>query len=273
MASESRAETSASQFGSRPYKGSLYGPAVGKESQGGTAGSSAVADEMERLQRLLTRLKAGDFGAVEELSHLLLSKDYDVRQYACQLYAHVCNHQQVGALKQSLIHAEDTYEIQRVIMRLGHTLSQRAIPIILEFRRDIGESEIDDHIYDAIELILGKSVRNVLDLEDQSVVEKYHDFAAQLDPSVCFYYGQPVFVGDVTKELIVAAMVSLKEHRGVILRYQPQLLSNFSGIPCPIHYGDVITEEVIQKVIDYVNVLSEGHWVKSRKYFYRHIIP
>ena len=255
------------KFGSRPYMGCLYGPPGAQDNAG-----PATVGEMGALELLLGDLKKGEFAAVEKLVPLLESDDYDVRQYACQLFAHVCNHEQVRELKRALVCAESEFEIERAILRLGETLSLQAMPIILAFRNDIGDSEVDEYIYDVLETVLGNRARQVLRLDDPWVMERYRDFAAQFDPHAYLYGGKPVFVGDVTKEVIVAAQGSLVEQRPVVLGVQPQLLSNFSGIACPVRYGDLVTEERMQDVIGYVKTLASERWMIGRKYFYGHVI-
>lgn len=52
----------------------------------------------------------------------------------------------------------------------------------------------------------------------------------------------------------------------------PPILSNSSGIKCPVSYGKKIDGEIIKELYEYVATISNMKWEKGGKRFYKHKI-
>ena len=52
----------------------------------------------------------------------------------------------------------------------------------------------------------------------------------------------------------------------------PTLLSVYSGIRCPIYYGDTISESVVKEVFEYVEKVASVEWIPGQKYFYGNLV-
>ncbi|QDT46396.1 hypothetical protein Pan258_04150 [Symmachiella dynata] len=256
------------RFGIAPYRAcSFYGKhGIVESVENGEHTSTKLRDVLEAC-------KQGDFTGVSELASLMKDVSFDIRQYAVQLFAHVCSHQQVECFEGAVEVAEDSSELCRVAIRLGETLSLNAIPILLSMQAEYADEEVTGFVCTALRNILpiDEVTEETIDSCDANGL--YATETAALDAKAYYYRGQPVFIGDVAKELIQAALVANREQQGAVLVRQPQMLSHFSGIECPVGNGQLIADDVVGSVYDYVEVLAKMEWHKGVKYFYHHIIP
>jgi hypothetical protein len=248
-----------------------YGPSEG-ESLEDLQGRLAVAeDEDARLSVALEILKQGHFSVLGELRPLLSSGSREVRRAASRLFADVCTHGAVQYLFEPLDLAEDPWEERTHMLSLGRTLSLGAIPLLLRYYEEREEPDLADYTVTALKTILSLPGLHEYDLSDAARLCRQS--AAQLDPHVYHFRGKPVFAGDLTKEVIIAAGGSYKERTEFKLSFEPTLLSNFSGIACPVRYGVRVDDDLFRQLADYTKALARMPWVKGAKYFYGHRVP
>ncbi len=251
-------------FGSTPYKACFYG-AVSENFEM----YKSNIEEVERLRSLLLAFKAGDFKEVQQLVLMVSSPNKDVRQYCHQLLAHVCNHDSVDGFRGVLNIDLDIDEAQRVLVRLGETLSLNAIPIIFDIVDEMDDPELYGFASMALDNIFPWPGLDDEDFFESDKKYSYMTLASKLDLQHYYYRGIPVFVGDVAKEVITSATVSYRESRPVVLVRQAQLVSNFSGIQCPIENSMMIGDVEMNSVMNYVKELAGSRdWKKGSKYFY-----
>ncbi|MCS6123648.1 Imm47 family immunity protein [Shewanella baltica] len=253
-------------FGNIPYKACFYG-AIAESFYG----HKSEVEEIEKLRELLCAFKVGEFGNIQQLILMVDSPNRDVRQYCHQLLAHVCNHDQLDGFRRILNIDLEIDEAQRIIVRLGETLSLNAIPIIFDIVDELDDPELYGYASMALHNIFPW---DGVDDDDFFVSDKKHSYmrsASELDLQYYYYRGKPIFIGDVAKELINSATVSYKENKPVVLVRQAQILSNFSGVKCPIENAVMVGETKISSVMSYVKTLARSNnWKKGVKYFYGH---
>jgi hypothetical protein len=245
-------------FGSFPYKRSWY------------LDVAEPRPETEELLCLLSEFKKGDFKNVDSLAPLMSSASLDVRKYALQLFADVCANEQVHLAEQALHAAPSLDEVRHVLFRLGETFSLRAIPLLLEWREELGDSDTDEYVSDALGKLMplpGVDERTAGELD---LISLYTSQIKKQDASLYFYRGRPIFVGDVTKELIVRCTVAYKEKRNCMISMRSQILSNFSGIECPVVPGQLILDADMENVFSYVQRLAAMKWERGKKYFFQY---
>lgn len=259
----------ATDFGSIPYHGCYYGEPV--PSLPITSGRRPT-DEMALLKSILESLKYGDFSASKELIPLLTSESFDVRQYAHQLFAHVCNHEEAEWFERALDRVSDMYELYRLAMRLGETLSPRAVPMLLRVLELVEDDELAGYVSLGLGIILGPGFADESELRQPGARRFCERMVARLEPNTFYYHGLPVFTGDVTKELVTQALIANRERRPLMIVGVARLLSNFSGIQCPVEPGQMVTDEDVRGVFAYVQKLAKMEWDRGPKYFYRHAI-
>jgi hypothetical protein len=256
-----------SDFGKAPYRACFYGV---PQPLASTVLPSA--NEAALLRNLLEQFKNGNFSNIDKLRPFLSHSSFDLRQYGHQLFAHVCNHSQVEWFAAAFDRISDLEELHRVVFRLGETLSGNAIPLLCDVVNEYGDdSEVREHICLSMRILDAPDNRDCLDKNE--LLDLLERKRLQIVPPAYFYRGRPVFLGDVTKELVTAAMIANRERRNVILFRQSQVLSIFSGLASPIQHGQAIFDEDMNRVFDYVEKLSKLTWQVGTKYFYGHAVP
>jgi hypothetical protein len=246
-------------FGAIPYKRAWYCNIVEKGSP-----------EIDALCSLLDDLKKGAFHTSEDWIPFLSSDSADVRKYAVQLFADVCSHGQVDLFERALQAGDTIDEMRAILLRLGQTLSLEAIPILLAWRRDLSDSDTDEYVCQALRTILPLQEVDDFSMGSVEVERHYGEALSRLDRSLYYYRGNPVFVGDVTKELLAACYTAYNSRKPCVLVTQPQILSNFSGLRCPVAHGDSIID--LTDIFDYVKTLAAMQWTRGIKYFFRRAV-
>jgi len=257
-------------FGTIPYRGYRYGPV----SQESTAQISAklreATAEPRRLRLILELLKKGDLSARDLLVPMLESPYVDVRMYTAELFAYVCTHDQVNLLKKSLVVAQDLDEVMRVILFIGETLSIRAAQLLWQFRQEMGGEyqEFSGYIYTALTDILCLEGVDEYNLDDPGAWQTFEREVTSLDWTSYYHEGLPVFIGELTKKVIIYTAIARTERTKFALVDEPRVLSNFSGINCPVGYGRQVDDDDLGAVLKYTHRLGGMKWDKGMKYFY-----
>lgn len=244
-------------FGTVPYKRTWY-----------TDVAENSSAEMQSLINVLVQLRNGRFDQVELLIPFLSHPNFDVRQYAHQLFADVCTNQQVKFFEEALKASKTLDEARRIILRLGETFSLSAIPILLDWRNELDGAEVDEYVCHALRTLFPLREVNQYSIAELDVFDLYEKALTGLDRSDYYYRGKPLFVGDVTKELIVACTAAYREKKYAALLMQPQILSNFTGMQCPVMNGKPVVESDMKKVFGYVSKIAETPWKEGHKYFF-----
>jgi hypothetical protein len=257
-------------FGTIPYRGYRYGPVSHESRLQISAELREATAEPRRLRLILELLKKGDLSARDLLVPMLESPHVDVRMYAAELFAYVCTHDQVNLLKRSLIVAQDLDEVMRVISFIGETLSLRAAQMLWEFREEMGGEyqEFSGYIHSALTDILCLDGVDEYSLDEPSARHVFDREIMTLDPAKYYYEGKPVFIGDLTKEVITYTAIARTERTKFALVDEPRVLSNFSGINCPVGYGRRVNDDDLGAVLKYTHRIGRIKWDKGMKYFY-----
>lgn len=257
-------------FGTIPYRGYLYGDAAPIEQQPYFREILARStDELEQVRTIAELLKLGDFSVVDKLVPLLRSKSSDVMLYSAQLLADICTHDQVHYLRFPFERPLDWGEIQTLILFLGQTMSLEAIPILLQMRLDYEEGDFDGYIYTALHTILPLKEVNEYNLGEIDTFELYRLATKDLDSRQYYYRGKPIFIGDLTKEIIVAAGSAYGEKTQFNLFLEPIIVSDFFGLKCPVSFRQPVTDEVFKNLLEHTKMIAGISWTKGRKYFYK----
>jgi hypothetical protein len=259
-------------FGTVPYRGYRYGPVSHESKAQISAKLREATAEPRRLRLILELLKKGDWSARDLLVPMLESPYVDVRMYAAELFAYVCTHDQVNLLKKSLVVAQDLDEVMRVILFIGETLSTRAAQLLWTFREEMGGEyqEFSGYIHSALTDILSLDGVDEYSLDEPSARQVFDLEIMTLDPTKYYYGGKPVFIGDLTKEVITYAAIARTERTKFALVDEPRVLSNFSGINCPVGYGRSVDDDGLGAVLKYTHQIGQMKLDKGMKYFYGH---
>lgn len=224
----------------------------------------------KEIEKIALDIQTGDFSAVEHLIPLLTGGSFEIRRESQRLFAQVCNHKQVRYLGEAIFSAEDEAELLQVIIALGDTLSLEAIPILLAISEEFSDYGLNGYISTALKNIFPVSGLEEHSVANESFLEHFVNSVKKMPLDIYYYSGNPVFIGDLTRELICAAQISLIEKEAIILVRQPQLLTTASGMECPIEYGTTVSEEILELVYKYVKKIASMGWQKGCKYYHHH---
>jgi hypothetical protein len=249
-------------FGAIPYQACNYGknPAY---SQSGVH----IDPGMEELCGLLDKIREGDFSKLDNVVRYMTHSSYDIRQYSQQLWAHSCRHDQVASFQDCFATVSDSSELFRLVVRIGETLSPRAIKLLMACKDDFDEPELNGYICSALRIIVGANAVDESSFQNMSYLELTSKLGS-LDEAKYYYKGKPIHIGDITKELIVAAFSANKNGIPIILNRQHVILSNFTGRDCPVNNGQIISDKDVHAIMDYVEGISKGKWNAGFKYFF-----
>lgn len=254
------------EFGAVPYRACQYGEIDEVTDSLGHSHPHPI------LLELLRECKRGDFHNASALASLMVDSSYDVRQYSQQLFAHVCNHAMISSFERVFDVVQDAAELCRFAVRLGETLSLQAIPLILGLQTAYDDDDLAGYIWTAVRMIYPLDDLSEERIRSDDIGLLYAPVLERANASHYYYRGRPVIVGDVTKELVEASLIANRSGGSVVLINQPQILSNFSGLQCPIVHGQEISDGDVNAVLTYVEKLAELPWTRGSKYFYKHII-
>jgi hypothetical protein len=259
-------------FGTIPYRGYRYGPVSQESRTQILAKLREEKNDPRRLRLILELLKKGDWSARDLLVPMLESPYLDVRMYSAELFAYVCTHDQVELLKRSLVVVEDLDELMRVILFIGETLSLRAAQLLWQFREEMGGEyqEFSGYIHSALTDILSLDGVDEYSLDDPGARQAFDREVMSLDPTYYYYEGKPIFIGDLTKKVITYAAIARTERTKFGLVDEPRVLSNFSGVNCPVGYGRRVDDDGLGAVLKYTEQLGRIKLEKGMKYFYGH---
>jgi hypothetical protein len=246
-------------FGTVPYRRAWYLDIL-----------EPLPSEMRPLAECLVGIREGDLTYIEALVPFLSASSFPVRQYAQQLFADVCSNDQVGHFEAALESSETMDETKRVVLRLGETLSLAAIPILLDWRDEYEDPDVDEYVVQALETVFPVRGIDEFSIGEVDTRELYGEAMTSLDRSQYYFRGKPIFLGDVTKDLLTCCAVAYKEKENCVLYMQPQILSNFSGIRCPAEHGQPISDDDMGRIVGYVKTIAAMSWKHGSKYFFGH---
>lgn len=252
-------------FGTVPYRGGNYGSVEELNV------TTCEVEELSALTSMLVEFKHGKFDRLNELEMMMGHPNYDVRQYCHQLMAHTCNHKNVFSFRRALEMSSSIEETQRILLRLGETLSLNAVSIVLDFIDETDDDELYFYAAMALENLLSITIEET-DFQTKDVRSICTVMIKDLNSEYYYYRGRPIFPGDVTKQLIILVTSAYGEKKPLILIEDAEILANFSGVECPVKNRMMMHDEEMKALMDYVKIIASIPWKKGSKYFYRNLI-
>ena len=220
-------------------------------------GIAQMTDDL--LSDVRAEFQRGYFGR-RELLFEIVERNPDVRESdALYLLAAVARHDDVERLVSVLELSQDPVIISRVIHCVGLTLSSRAIPFLWALRSRDSDPDCVADVEFALDIV-ASSHEPVISGEGGLKGDRY------------LYHGRPLFVGDITKEIVVESVASMKAERSAMVGYRSRMVSAITGSPCPIDSGVIVSEVLLQKLYEYVKAVASMQWVRGTKYYCRHEI-
>lgn len=226
--------------------------------------------EESELLAYIRKFQSGDFQAKQEFcEYFLSSTDQRVFTIGMRLFMAVAGHEDFALLEETLSDCSE-WQIRAFLAYVQESLSLHAIPYLLALFEDWEETEVGKDIARYICVMLGQEYYEEDEYDIDYLGDLFTSFADKHDMDSYYYNGEEYFAGNLTKILITIAMDCLKRGKAFYTDQIPSILSNSSGIKCPVSYGTIIDDEKIKELYDYVMKISQMEQKKGEKYFYNY---
>ncbi|QWT22180.1 hypothetical protein KPL74_09245 [Bacillus sp. NP157] len=225
-----------------------------------------------RLCEICEEFKNGNFSARSDLLLIASVGETDmIRRQATRLYAYTCGHDNVAEFG-TLFVTDDEVDLAMSAKVSVDVLSPLIIPylfkVVEQWKHD---EEITFSCLSSIDQLFpfgydGESV------DMDSLAARLDNFASDLLPGAFYFAGEPAHPGALCRELISDAAEARVEGIPFAGVAGPMTLAVWSGIECPVWYGDIVDDAAMARVFAYVEMLAAMPWNPGSKYFYGHLI-
>lgn len=231
--------------------------------------------EEEYIEIIIELLKSGDFSVKNQLIQLMnTSKDDEIVALCVRVFLMISTHDDF--YKQETFNflaraSEDIVETFAVYANRSY--SYEIVPYLLSLLDSWQDTNSEIVIRDGLDSLLGiyKDLGEEASLEDMG--DYYLEQVQQLDSRETYYYnGQPLFLGDLSRELLTRVYRVLETQEALQLSTIPSLLSTLSGKKCPVDYFDNLTSEKLSQLYGYMDTLIQLELEPGKKYFYGHLV-
>lgn len=226
--------------------------------------------EQNKLLDYLKEFKQGDFSRkLQFIDFFTQSSDSKVYNLGIRIFLSIANHEDFSYIQEFLVECNEE-EIRIFLAFVEESLSYQSIPYLLALmdeweETDVGEKVaqvINDMIYDNDDDV-ECGINSVVEVEN-----KFIEFSQKKDLNRYYYSGEEFFVGDLTKTLISDAFICKSNNKPFYYSQISSILSNSTGILCPISTRTVIDDKKINELMDYVKKLADLKLERGCKYFY-----
>lgn len=235
---------------------------------------NTASNERNKILAINEALKFGDFSVKPFLFELLnTSKDENVLNLCVRLFTSTASHQDlIDSNNLRFLSWATDNTIQTFVSCSRGTLSIHIIPYLFTLLEEWDDTDVCISIRDALD--------GFMDFYDEigenAGIKKIKKFCISkiksTDPNMYYYEGSLSFPGELTKNLAQKAIVSLQSGQAIKTNIVPSLLSIWSGKKCPVEYDTVVTDDIYQQILRYIDSLAEMTWERGHKYFYGHEI-
>jgi len=236
-------------------------------------GISKATTETEVLYKLIDLFKAGNFVQKPLLVQLMnRTKDEVVLNLCVRVFFSIATHSDLRDSNTFRFLSDATEEtINTFSSSATESLSLEVVPYLLALLEDWEEvSESSLIIKDSINFFVGFREQIGEDATLNEIGDFYIQHCKNKDMKKYYFEQEPVFPGNLTKELIERVMIAANNAELLKMEVIPSLLSIWSGEEAPGRYNTLIDKNNYKDFIAYVDKLSNMDWEKGQKYFYGH---
>lgn len=231
---------------------------------------NCIADQYKenKMIEYIREFQNGNFQPKKEfLDYFLFSTDRRVFVIGMRLFMAISDHTDFKLLEEFLSVCEEE-KLRVFLAYVQEAMSLHAIPYLLALYEDWENTNVEKDIARCICGMLGQKYYAEEDYDVEQLGEMFVDFAGKHDMNRFYFDGEEYFSGNLTKTIIGVVFDCYNKNRLFYTDQIPSILSNGSGIKCPVSNGVAINESKIKEIYDYVNELSLMKQRKGEKYFY-----
>lgn len=233
---------------------------------------SFETNEEKVFLNYLIRFQNGDFSAKREFVDFFLNtSDWNIYVQGVRLFMAICSHSDMEMLT-AFLNECDEEQLRVFLAYIPEALTVQVIPILLALYEDWEDTYLGQDIARCICGLLGKEYHEEIHYDVNELGDLFISFSKENDLSMYYYKGKIYFAGEITKKIISMATYCRSKSKKFLGDQMPSILSNGTGIECPVHYNTEINDDTITRLYGYVNTIIEKRQLRGKKYFYNHII-
>lgn len=233
--------------------------------------TNEMSEEKVFLDYLL-RFQNGDFSAKREfIDFFLNTSDWNIYVLGVRLFMAICSHTDLERLTMFLNNCDEE-QLRVFLAFIPEALTVQVVPLLLAVYEDWEETYIGQDIARCICEMLGAEYHDDTHYDVNELGNLFISFSKENDLSLYYYRGRVYFAGDITKKIISMAVYCRSKSKNFLGDQMPSILSNGTGIECPVHYNTEINSDTISQLYGYVNTIIQEQQLRGKKYFYNHLI-
>lgn len=225
--------------------------------------------EESKMIEYIRQFQNGNFQSKKEfVNYFLFSTDHRVFVIGMRLFMAIANHTDFKLLEEFLSICDE--ERLRVFLAyVQESMSLHSIPYLLALCEEWEDTYVEKDIARCICGMLGQKYYDEEKYDIEQLGELFVEFADKHDLNRFYYNGEEYFPGNLTKTIIQVAMDCRYKNKIFYTDQIPSILSNDSGIKCPVSYGVIVDDSKVKELYDYVYSISRIEQRKGEKYFYK----
>lgn len=231
--------------------------------------------EKEILLQHLSKFKNGDFSnKTDFVNFFTKSTDLEIYTAGMAFFMAVCSHEDLDLLIPTLNECNEA-QSYAFLDYVESSLSVQTVPFLLAlWEREWEDNNIKQDIALHICSLLGEKYQKEIHYDIDKLKALFVSFSKNNDLSQYYYKGKIFHPGNITKEMYRDIIMTLnyldfKKYIGFI---QPVILSNVTGVQCPVQCGTDINENTPEQLTNYINNIAQRGYVYGAKYFFGHKI-
>lgn len=231
------------------------------------------------LVEYLAAFQKGDFSGKGKFVKLFArSKQREVLSVGMRIFMAVCNHGDFELLTDFFENPDDYDDFRTFLASVTESLSFQSIPYLLGLHDLWADTVIAGEIAFILNGMLhfappdGLSEGKYGQYTTEQIGAAFLEFGEKHDLNCYYYDGKEVFLGDLTKQLMQIALYCKAYNKPFYSAEIPSILSNSTGVACPVKPDDDIDDEKIGAILEYIDQLPKEKYQKNCKYFYGYLI-
>ena len=223
------------------------------------------------MDNYIAEFRSGNFQGKKEFVNLFIkSDDKSVLSNGFQTFMAISTHEDFELLN-DFFASGDEERLWVFLAYVKESLSLQMIPYLLALLETWEDTDIGIRIHQIIIEMTGKYCDE--EISDPDVCgSAFIDFSKNNDLQKYYFKGQVVNYGSMTKELITIAMSCMNTNRPFYGGILTEILSNSFGITSPINDREMVTNEKVAQIFEFVKKIAEINPEAGVKYYYGHKI-
>ena len=228
--------------------------------------------EEQKFIDYLFEFQKGDFSSKKEFTDFFLStSEWNIFVLGMRLFMSICSHSDMDMLTEFLSECDEK-QLRVFLAYVPEALTVQAVPFLLALYEEWENTYVGQDIARCICEMLSEEFYDEIHYSVDELGDLFFSFSNKNDLSMYYYKGQVYFVGEISKKIITMAAYCRSKALNFLGDQMPSIISNATGIECPVHYDVEISNDSIGQLYEYVKTISKMQQLPGQKYFFNYII-